>query len=185
MRSSNLVYVPGWLDQAASTKLFDAALSMGLKQYDITVWEKTFPQPRLTAWCSDDGKGYRYSNQITPAVPWPEELLKCRQKLEEEYGESLPTCLVNMYRDGKDSVGWHKDDESIFGSNPAIFTVSLGDTRRFMLKNPETKDTKKFDLANGDLLLFSGEYTNKWVHTLAKTGKPVGIRISLTYRTID
>lgn len=185
MKQSRIIYKPRWLDEDQAKKLYDAAANMDLKQYPVTVWDKTFLQPRLTAWCSDDGKGYSYSNQITPVVPWPSEFLDCRAKLEDECGVRLPTCLVNMYRDGQDSVGWHKDDESIFGKDPTIVSISLGGTRRFKLRNSQTKETQEFDLSDGDLLLFSGKYATEWVHSIVKTAKVVDTRISLTFRTVD
>jgi alkylated DNA repair dioxygenase AlkB len=180
----NLIHIPEYFDDLVSPYLYDAALNMGLKQYPITIFDKVLMQPRLTAWCSDDGKGYAYSKQVTPVVEWPEIFLQCRKRLEREFELELPTCLVNMYRDGKDSVGWHRDDESIFGLKPAIISISLGGTRRFKMRNKQTKEVKNFELANGDLLYFSGKYTNGWEHCVPKTAKEVNPRISLTYRTI-
>jgi len=131
---TELRHINSWLSASGAHKLYESAHNMGLQQHDVTVWNKTFKQPRLTAWCSDNDMGYNYSGQVTPTVPWPKLLIECRTKLENEFKVKLPTCLVNMYRDGQDSVGWHKDDESIFGKNPAIFTISLGGTRKFKLK---------------------------------------------------
>ena len=174
-------HYPKWLTTDEAQELYQVALNMDLKQYPVTVWDKTFLQPRLTAWCCDTGQGYRYSNQETPPVEWPQKFLDVRKRLEGELERKFPCCLVNHYRDGQDSVGWHRDDEKQFGSNMLIASISLGATRRFKMKKHEGLDPQDIELSNGDLLVF----TNEWAHTIPKTAKEVDPRISLTYRTVE
>lgn len=93
--------------------------------------------------------------------------------------------MVNCYRDGNDSVSWHKDDESFFGKDLVIATISLGGTRKFKVKHNGTGEVKDFQLVNGDLIVLAGQGTSTWNHTIPKTAKPVEQRISLAYRTIN
>lgn len=185
-----------WLNEEESQKLFEAAMSMPLEQRYLTIYEKTVAMPRLTAWCNDRGFGYRYSNQTTPTVPWHPDIKAVRDRLELLTGTILASVLINLYRDGNDSVGWHTDDEECFGENPIIVSLSVGATRTFKMKSkgpqngasrPAQEKNKplSYDLKNGDVIVLSKEHVTEWSHCLVKTTKPVGPRINFTFRSIN
>lgn len=179
------LHIQNWLSEDESKAAWYAAFSMGLEQRSMVICDRELLQPRLTAWCCDTGQGYRYSGQETPPIDWPDSLSKVRYKLEEYLNCKFPSCLINYYRDGNDSVGWHKDDESLFGPDFVIATVSLGGPRKFKVKRDFTSEIKDFELGDGDLLVMAGEATRKWKHTVPKTVRQVNPRISLTYRTMN
>jgi alkylated DNA repair dioxygenase AlkB len=99
-------------------------------------------------------------------------------------GAEYNSVLVNLYRDGNDSVSWHSDNEEINGSEPTIASVSLGTTRRFDLRHKESGETLRVDLEDGSLLVMSGLSQHCWVHQIAKTKSKVGPRINLTFRRV-
>lgn len=177
-------HIPGWLSKEEAAEVYMAALNMGLEQRSIRLKNNLeIIMPRLTAWCCDTGEGYGYSGQYTPAVNWPEKLLVVRRRLELELQRAFPSCLINMYRDEKDSVGWHRDDEGLFGPNLVIATVSLGGTRKFQLK--QDKNKAEYELADGDLLIMPEKVNKEWAHCVPKSTVPALPRISLTYRTME
>lgn len=176
--------VSGWLTQENTDRLVAELDSLSLDQRAIKIQDREIAMPRLTGWCNDFEFGYRYSGQETPVMPWPTLLKQLRDTLQDQLDKRLPAVLINKYRDGNDSVGWHRDNEEWFRSDPFIVSVSLGATRTFNMRN-RTRDQKaSFDLANGDLLVFSNEHVLDWEHTIPKTTKPVGVRYNLTFRTI-
>lgn len=151
----------------------------------ITVFGKTHPQPRLTALYAHNTSPYSYSGitmhpyQMTP-------LLSQIQKRIEKVSKTLfTTVLLNQYRDGKDSNGWHADNEKELGKNPVIASVSFGSERFFHLKHRSRKELRlKIALRSGSLLLMEGETQTHWLHQIAKTTRPIGSRINLTFRKI-
>lgn len=171
-----------WLPKEEADYYFNLELYPALKQHSVVFSGKSILMPRLTAWCSDDNQGYKYSGQETPSSPWTPELLKLKGKVEEKVQRKLTSVLFNYYRDGNDSVGWHKDDESIFGEEPLIASLSLGETRPFKFRNRGT-DSAALDLQHGDLLIFDKEHVLRWEHTIPKTKIKVGPRLNLTFRT--
>lgn len=142
------------------------------------------PYPRLTALYGDDGLVYTYSGVSYPCLPWTAELERVRQRVEEASGADFNSVLLNLYRDGRDSMGWHADDEPELGTNPVVPSVSLGAPRRFVLRHNRTKRRIEYTLAHGSLLIMSGTLQHFWKHQLPKTARPVGERINLTFRKI-
>ena len=155
------------------------------QQDDITVFGKKYPQPRLTALFGNDGKQYRYSNIIMKPNPWNDLLMIIKNKVEEVCLENFTTVLLNYYRDGKDSNGWHADNEKELGINPVIASVSFGAERSFHLQHNSIKEQKlKINLEQGSLLIMKGTTQHFWKHQIPKTAKPIGPRINLTFRII-
>jgi len=102
-----------------------------------------------------------------------------------EAGIHFTSCLLNLYRDGKDSNGWHADDEKALGKNPIIASISLGQERFFHLKHKSVKELKhKLILEHGSLLLMKGKTQHRWYHQIPKTTKPINERINITFRVI-
>lgn len=155
-------------------------------QGEIKLYGKFHPEPRLTAWHGDEGKQYSYSGLTLHPLPWTETLLTIKARVDEAAGVTFNSVLLNLYRDGRDSNGWHQDNEPELGRNPVIASVSLGATRRFQMRHKRRADLPRFDidLEHGSLLLMSGPTQHFWQHQIPKTAKPVGQRINLTFRVI-
>jgi alkylated DNA repair dioxygenase AlkB len=140
--------------------------------------------PRLTAWYANPGVTYSYSGVTHQAFPWTSELLDIKQRAETAAGTTWNSLLLNFYRDGQDSIGFHADDEPELGTNPVIGSISLGAVRRFVLKHPASGEKLEFELPHGSLLVMGGTSQHHWRHGVPKTRKPVGPRINLTFRRI-
>ncbi|TVZ23500.1 alkylated DNA repair dioxygenase AlkB [Dokdonia sp. Hel_I_63] len=152
---------------------------------DIKVFGKIYPQPRLTALYSSNAKPYSYSNITMVPEPFTPALQAIKKQVEAIAGVTFTTCLLNLYRDGNDSNGWHADDEKELGKNPIIASVSLGAPRLFKFRNKIDKTQQaKIILEPGSLLLMGGSTQHNWHHQIPKTAKKVAPRINLTFRII-
>jgi len=155
------------------------------QQDHITVYGKTHLQPRLTALFGNEGKPYSYSNIVMQPHHWNPLLMFIKNEVEDVCNENFTTVLLNLYRDGSDSNGWHADNEKELGRNPVIASVSFGAERMFHLQHNTIEDAKlKINLENGSLLIMKGETQHFWKHQISKTTKPIGPRINLTFRII-
>lgn len=176
-----LWYAPAFLPPAEADALF-------ARLRDSVPWEQSGrpgrPFPRLTAWYADPGLSYSYSGVTHHAVPWTPELLAVKARAEAVAGTTWNSLLLNLYRDGRDSIGFHADDEPELGINPVIGSISLGAERRFVLKHPASGEKREFALPHGSLLVMSGASQHHWRHGVPKTRKPVGPRINLTFRLV-
>ncbi|MGA9237504.1 alpha-ketoglutarate-dependent dioxygenase AlkB family protein [Robiginitalea sp.] len=187
LRDAQLHYEPHFLGRDAADMLFKHLLKhVSWKEDTIRIFGKTYLQPRLTALFGEQGKSYTYSGiQMHPTAFTP-ELLDLKKKIEDLSGERFTTCLLNLYRDGQDSNGWHADNEKELGNQPFIASVSLGATRAFHLKHREDKSLRfRMQLEHGSLLLMGGAMQESWLHQIPKTRKPLGQRINLTFRKIN
>ena len=158
------------------------------RQEQVTVWGKTYDQPRLVAWYGDDAQSYSYSySGITLcALPWTLVLLRIKEKVETLCQHSFNSVLVNYYRDHRDGMGFHSDDELELGPAPAIASVTFGAARQFVLKHRYRKDVAhvKLQLPSASLLLMQGDTQRYWKHGVPKSTKACGPRINLTFRKI-
>ena len=155
------------------------------RQDDIKVFGKVYPQPRLTALYGNNGKPYSYSNITMQPQQFSDDILNIKKQIEAKTDVVFTTCLLNLYRDGKDSNGWHADNEKELGENPVIASVTLGHERYFHLKHRKDKNLKKkLLLKHGSLLLMQGPTQHYWLHQIPKTARPIGERINLTFRVI-
>ncbi len=153
------------------------------REATITIFGREIAQPRLSAWYGD--APYTYSNLTWPARPWPDVLLPIKQRIEALAGEAFNGVLANLYRDGRDSMGWHADDEPELGPDPVVASVVFGAARRFVLKRKDDAQVKlDVPLGHGDLLIMGPGTQRHWLHAVPKTTKPVGERINLTFRLI-
>lgn len=155
------------------------------QQDPITVFGKTHLQPRLTALFGNEGKPYSYSNIVMQPHPWTPLLTFLKEKVEVVSQERFTTVLLNLYRNGQDSNGWHADNEKELGRNPVIASLSFGAERIFHLQHNTCKEAKlKINLTAGSLLIMKGTTQHYWKHQIPKTAKPVGPRINLTFRML-
>ena len=151
----------------------------------ITLFGKQMLQPRLTALHGDQGKLLRYSGIVMHPSAWFKELLEIKTKVESASDFAFNTVLLNYYRDGRDSMGWHRDNEKELGKNPVIASVSFGATRKFKFRNYRDKKlTTSIDLESGSLLLMRGSTQHHWEHGISKSSKPTGPRVNLTFRAV-
>ena len=183
---SDIIYYPKFLNHGEATEYFEVIKKNTPWQQDnITVYGKKYAQPRLTALFGNNGKPYSYSNITMQPHEFTEELLAIGSRIETITNINFTTCLLNLYRDGKDSNGWHADNEKELGQNPIIASVTLGQERYFHLKHRTNKNLKsKILLQHGSLLVMKGETQHQWLHQIPKTAKPIGERINLTFRII-
>ncbi len=177
-----------WLSAEEALILFDRLRgSLEWEQSVIHIHGKNLPIPRLNAWYGDPGRDYTYSSIRLSALPWTPLLTELRDRLSKALGLRFNSVLANLYRDGRDSVSWHADDEPELGRNPVIASISLGSERRFVLKHRHNPDFGKVELSlgSGSLLVMRGSTQHHWLHQVPKTRLPVGPRINLTYRQIQ
>ena len=179
-------YFPNFYNLESANNLFDELYKeIPWQQDDIKVYGKIHPQPRLTSLFGNEGKPYSYSNIIMNPHPWNSLLKKIKDKVEIVCLENFTTVLLNLYRNGRDSNGWHADNEKELGKNPVIASLSFGEERIFHLQHNLDKNLKhKILLQHGSLLVMKGETQHFWKHQIPKTVKEIGPRINLTFRII-
>ena len=184
---AELIYIPNFLNKLNSDFYFELLKSkVDWKQDNITVYGKIYKQPRLTALYAENKTPYSYSNITMYPTPLTPELLKLKQEIEEEANHKFTSVLLNLYRNGNDSNGWHADNEKELGENPIIASLSLGETRVFHFKHRHLNEERhKIRLEHGSLLIMKKAMQHHWLHQIAKTKKVVGERINLTFRSIQ
>ena len=183
---SDITYYPDFIDlQKAHAYFTHFRDTIPWQQDDIKVFGKVYSQPRLTALYSIGNKTYSYSNIIMRPNPFTTELLEIKTIIESIAHVEFNACLLNLYRDGRDSNGWHSDDERELGKNPIIGSISLGQERPFHLRHKKNKALRhKILLEHGSLILMKGQTQHHWQHQVPKTAKPIGERINLTFRML-
>ncbi len=181
----------GWLPADEADVLFARLLrEIDWQVHRIRMFGRLVDSPRLSCWIGDPQAAYVYSGTRFAPQPWPQALVPLRERLapllQAVAGAPPPnSVLANLYRDGKDSMGWHSDDEPELGPRPAIASISLGAPRRFLLRH-RGRPELRWDaaLTHGSLLLMAGETQRHYRHAVPKTARVVGPRINLTFRTI-
>lgn len=176
-------YIPQVWERAEADALF-ARLQSEIKwqQGCISVFGKTHPMPRLTAWYADEGKSYRYSGVYHPPQNFTSLLDEIRLVVEAQSGVAFNSVLLNLYRDGQDSNGWHADDEPEMDSDRPIASVSFGQQRRFRMRSHGA--TSHIDLEHGSLLIMRAGAQQKMQHCLPKSARKMQPRVNLTFRVV-
>lgn len=184
--NAEVLYIPNFYNPDKAEAYFQLLkATIPWQQDDITVFGKTYPQPRLTALFATNIKPYSYSNITMVPKNLTEELKLIKTDIEDFCNHEFTTILLNLYRNGSDSNGWHADNEKALGTNPVITSLSLGATRTFHFKHRNIPDEKyKLNLESGSLLIMKGEMQHFWLHQIAKTKRDVNGRINLTFRTL-
>jgi alkylated DNA repair dioxygenase AlkB len=175
-----------FFDAQESGSIMQALISeIDWKQYQIKIFGKTLDQPRLTAYYGEDHPYYAYSNIKLQPIPFTPILLSIKNKIEALTLEKFNGVLLNYYRNGDDSMGWHADDEKELGTNPVIASLSFGASRNFQLQHSLDKSISKATLVLNDasLLIMKGVTQHFWKHQIPKQ-KNKGPRINLTFRKI-
>lgn len=183
----DILFYPEFYGPEESGQIYNSLLEQTPWRSDtIRLFGKTYDQPRLTAWYGDVGKSYSYSNIVMHPIPFSDLLNGIKKKVEHECGEVFNSCLLNLYRNGQDSNGWHADDEKELGVNPVIASVSFGETRMFHLRHKMDRSMRyKIELTAGSLLLMRGTTQHYWQHQVPKTKRKIDPRINLTFRFIQ
>lgn len=159
--------------------------------HPVRIFGRELASPRLSSWHGDPTASYRYSGQRHRPQPWTPTLLQLRQRLAD-IGVRCNAVLANLYRDGQDAMGWHADDEPELGPNPLIASISLGATRRFVLRpqprhiSPDQRAWRlTLELPHGSLLLMAGPTQHCWQHALPRMRRVAEPRINLTFRWVE
>lgn len=150
----------------------------------LMIFGKLITTKRKVAWYGDQPFDYTYSSTTKRALPWTKELQELKEIIEQKTGETFNSCLLNLYHDGQEAMGWHSDAEKELKKNGAIGSLSFGAERKFSFKHKTTKETVSLNLENGSLLLMKGITQTKWSHKLPPTKRVHTPRINLTFRTI-
>jgi alkylated DNA repair dioxygenase AlkB len=179
-------YFPAAIDEETSSYFFDVLLNqIQWRQEPVKLFGREIMQPRLTAWHGDPDNSYTYSGITMKASPWTPELLRIKDIADRLSGVCSNSVLLNLYRDGNDGMGWHRDNEKMLGKMPTIASVSLGATRTFQLRNYHSKQNIiSINLDPGSILIMKGESQQHWEHRLPKKKSIAGLRINLTFRQI-
>ena len=175
-----------WLPRVQADALFETLRrEIPWETHRIRMFGREVDSPRLSCWIGDEDAAYAYSGTRFEPRPWPASLLAVRQRLSHELETGFDSVLANLYRSGRDAMGWHSDDERELGSEPVIASLSLGAARRFVLKSRDDVRLKReFLLPHGSLLVMAGQTQRHCRHCLPRTARPVGERINLTFRRV-
>lgn len=179
-------FFPDFFTAEESDRYFNLLLEeIAWKQEPVRLMGKMVMQPRLTAWYGDPGKHYRYSGITMTPTYWTPALQEIRQRIETVSPVVFNSALLNQYRDNKDSMGWHRDNEKSLGTNPVIGSVSFGATRTFRLRHFIDKERQvSLELTNGSFLLMCGQTQHLWEHCVPKRTRTIDARINITFRVI-
>lgn len=182
-----LRYWPLWLGAGEADRLMaELRETVNWQQSHIRIAGRRIPVPRLNAWYGDAGADYSYSGVALATQPWLPVLRRLKARVEESTGERFNSALLNLYRDGRDSVDWHSDDEPELGRRPQVASVSLGCSRRFELRHRQRRAGPcKLVLSHGSLLLMSGAIQHNWQHRVPKERGVQGERINITFRRVE
>jgi alkylated DNA repair dioxygenase AlkB len=179
-------YRPGFVGDSETVmrRLMD---ELELEQESIVLFGREVLVPRLVGYYGDPGRPYRYSGRDHQPRPWTAELAGIRRRLVEATRTPYDSVLVNLYRDGRDAMGRHADDEPELGPRPddvRIASISLGARRTFRLRPRIGGERIDFELGDGDLLVMGGTTQSHWVHEVPRTRAAVGPRLNLTFRCV-
>ena len=154
------------------------------KNDEVTIFSKKIKTKRKVAWYGENNIEYTYSYSTKMALPWTKELIELKKLADEYCQTNFNSCLLNLYHNGEEGMGWHSDDEKSLGKNTVIASLSLGAERKFSFKHKATKQTISLILENGSLLVMKGNTQSNWLHSLPHSSKIISPRINLTFRTI-
>ena len=179
-------YYPNFFTNNEAEALFKKIHDETKWQHDeITIFGKKIAQPRLTCLFGNEGKPYSYSGITMHPNPWNPTLVYSKEKIDAIAQQHFTTVLANLYRNEKDSNGWHADNEKELGRNPIIASVSFGEVRKFQLKHNNNPDAKlTLNLSPGSLLLMKEGSQIHYKHQIPKATQSKKDRINLTFRTI-
>ena len=148
----------------------------------VIMFGKEIITKRKVAFYSDPSISYRYASKTKIGLPWTSTLIIIKNRVESITKESYNACLLNLYHNGEESMGWHSDNEKEIIANSSIASLSLGAKRKFSFKHKISKETVSIELENGSLLEMKGSVQAHWWHALIKSKKVTDARVNLTFR---
>jgi len=182
----DIAWHPDWIGADAGCDLMGALIDEVRWQQDhMNTPGGRVPLPRLTAWQGEPDAVYVYSGIRNVPQPWTPAVAQLRDAAQETAGARFNSVLINRYRGGQDSMGWHADKERELGREPVIASVSLGTARTFEFRHVRTHTTHTLSLTHGSLLVMRGRTQLEWVHRVPKEPGARGERINLTFRWVD
>ena len=185
LQNGTLHYITEFYSQKESVTLFTELMKdIELEQNEIKIFGKTYNTPRMEGFYAKNGQEYGYSGKKMKTRGFTALIDSICHKIEKFTGEEFNSVLINLYRDGQDSNGWHSDDEKELGPTPYIASLSLGETRDIQFKHKNTGERLVYPLQNGSLMLMSGEIQKYWKHQIPKTKLKKDARLNLTFRKI-
>ena len=185
-KDGSAYYHPEWISAVDSAKLMNQLdQSLQWEADQLLMFGKRLTTRRKVAWVGDPNCTYTYSGVKKQAQPWIPELLALKSQIEELAQSDFNSCLLNLYHDGKDGMGWHSDDEKELDASSPIASISLGATRKFALRHKTDKTTVSLPLENGSALVMHSPTQKFWQHALLKTTTIHIPRINLTFRKIN
>ena len=151
---------------------------------EIVLYGKRIMQPRLVGWAGE--VAYRYSGQTLEPRAFTDTVRALTDGVNAFAGTRFNHVLLNRYRDGRDNMGMHADDEPELGPDPVVATLSLGATRRMTLvpRRPRDGERRSLELAAGSLLVMRGACQRRFRHGIPREPRVTDERISLTFRQI-
>ncbi|MER2493623.1 alpha-ketoglutarate-dependent dioxygenase AlkB [Catenovulum sediminis] len=183
--NSELYYYPNLLELGVAQQWYQWLYhSLNWRQESLVVYGKAHKIPRLQAFCGDSHFSYSYSGKKFKSEIWPQGVKQLAELATQTCGAAFNSVLANLYRDGKDCMGWHADDEAELGKAPVIASFSFGQPRIFKLKHRLSAQQYDIELSNGSLLIMAGCTQEFWYHSLPKRLKLDKGRINLTFRYI-
>jgi alkylated DNA repair dioxygenase AlkB len=148
----------------------------------VVMFGKEIITKRKVAFYSDPTIAYTYASRTKVGLPWKETLVTLKNMVESITKEKYNACLLNLYHNGEEAMGWHCDNEKEIVANSSIASLSIGASRKFSFKHKVTKETISIQLENGSLLEMKGAIQQHWWHSLPKSKKINESRINLTFR---
>ncbi|RPI14464.1 MAG: alpha-ketoglutarate-dependent dioxygenase AlkB [Lysobacterales bacterium] len=179
------LWARAWPEPEAHELFGELRATIDWHQEEIRMYGRPVRVPRLVAWHGDPEAVYTYSGTEHLPRPWTPALERVRRRVEALTGHAFNAVLLNLYRDGRDGMGWHADDEPELGLEPVVASASFGATRRFCLRHRRRRELKlDVPLGHGSLLLMYGATQRHWLHAVPKTRQAVGPRVNLTFRSV-
>jgi len=179
-------YHPKLFSHSESFDLFKELFgTIPWEQDEVVLFGQRRILSRKMAWMGDGSFCYSYAGSSKTATPWTPAVLRIKERVEKRSAHHFNACLLNLYHNGMEGMGWHSDDEKTLGKNPVIASVSFGAERVFRLKHRISKEVVSVILEHGSLLVMKGATQHHWVHAMPKTKKIITPRINLTFRTFE
>jgi alkylated DNA repair dioxygenase AlkB len=179
-------YKQHFLTQEEADRLLNELLNTTpWQQRSQRMYDRMVLTPRLTAWYGDKNKSHQSQENESVINIWTSSLIDLKQKIEKTFRYEFNSVLLNLYRDEHDSVAWHRDKDTRYGTLPVIASVSLGQTRNFEFRKSDHHQSKySLPLPHGSLLIMKGDLQEKWEHRIAKSPVVMKERVNLTFRYI-
>ncbi len=179
----DVIWIENWLSDQEAEQLFERLFrEVNWQHLSVKMFGKQILQPRLQCWMGE--KNYTYSGLKMVPEAWHPALLPIVKTLEETFDIAINSVLINLYRDGKDYMGYHRDNEKELGDEPVICSLSLGQARKFVLRKRDRSEKREYMLTSGSLLVMRGDTQQEWEHALPKSLRVTEPRINLTFRFI-